>query len=88
MPDVPAPVDLPVSLPPGRVTPELIRDTERAIRDLIPPGKRGVFVAVADNEAATAVVATRLRKNWVLSAEAIKTWRGATSGRLRIVGSW
>lgn len=83
-----APTLLPSVVPPGRLTRALREQIEREIAEAIPEGKRGVVVALADQEAATVGVATRIGSSWKLSADVSRTWRGKVSGQVKVIGVW
>lgn len=82
------PVSLPVTIDVGELTKINKAKIEQAIREIVPEGKRGAVLVVADHEATTVTLATKVGDHWQLAADAKYKWRGNVTGQVRILGTW
>lgn len=82
------PVPLPVEIPSGPLTKSLRASIESAVKDIVPDGKRGAVLAIADHEGATIAVATKVGDSWRIGGDVQRKWGGAVQGRVMVVGSW
>lgn len=79
---------LPLTLPPGRLHESFREQVERAVGEIVPSGKRGAVLAIANHEGTTLTFATKIGDTWSLDVSAGKAWHGPVTGQVRVVGSW
>ena len=63
----------------------------RSITDaftLVPDGKRGALLVIADEHGARAMVAANLNGHWKVAATTEKAWKGPVTATVSIVGTW
>lgn len=82
------PRPLPLVLPPGPVTRSFRAQVEAAVADVIEEGRTGALLAIAGAEGGTAVLATRVGRDWVLAGEVEWKWDGALTGRVVVTKDW
>jgi hypothetical protein len=82
------PISLPVTIDIGDLTKINKAKIEQAIREIVPAGKRGAILAVADHEAFTVTTAMRIGAHWQLAGDVQKKWGKNVTGQVRILGTW
>lgn len=69
------------------ITPDLHQAILDAFR-VVPDGKRGALLVIADQNGARAHLAAKLGDNWKVAFEAGKPWAGPVTGAVMLEGSW
>lgn len=88
MPKVAEPVPTDVVLPKGPVTAEFRASIDKALADMIPPGRRSAAIGVATQDGMVVGFATRINDRWTIGADVEKQWGGDLTGRVMVVGAW
>jgi len=88
MPLYQEPIATGVTLKPGPVTPDFHQAVDRALADIIPPGRTGAVIFVGTQQKIVAAAAARIDQHWVIGGDVEKIFGGPLSGQVFIKGSW
>lgn len=72
----------------GPLTPAFKESIERAISAAVPEGKKGVVIAVADQDGVRFGTAWRVGDTFQLAADVEKTWGGPVSGEVALIATF
>ena len=78
--------------PDGLAQPPASIDFKQSIADaiahVVPEGKAGAFIAMADTNAVHFAVAAKIGDHWELAADAGKQWSGPITASVKVLASW